>query len=170
MKAQIRTLASVTALLFVAIAAVPARADYALASYFWNWNDAPVRITGCAAGVVDSQYNSNYYIGANVTMRNTDPTRTATIVRFRFQLYDAFKSLLDEYTMDAEGRYSPDVLIELKPKAIAGLLVPSMSGHPYFETINIWPSARLMQISVEKVLFSDGTTYVNPNVPPVPGT
>jgi hypothetical protein len=128
--------------------------------------DAPITITACiAANVTVNAYGVLHFARGHQVVTGTGlavafkvaASKTVTAVRFQFDFSDAFGSpiqtALDE---DRQGLFPPGILIAPEHKKLLGIL-------PQWE-INALPSGTSVTCSVEKVLFSDGTTWSPPPI------
>jgi hypothetical protein len=140
------------------IACLPV-ASYAngIARYVKPQQDAPARVTGCGASV---QFFNNAWgtsgsaLTTSVDFQNAS-SKTIVAVMFRLQLEDAFGTVIDNVTIQATGTFSPDTTIR---------------GN-HWSASDRWPGLGIVQCSVHRVLFSDGSTWEEaldrPAPPPV---
>jgi hypothetical protein len=125
-----------------------------MAEYVKSQPDAPVQLTTCTAGI---QFSKNRWgtttatLGTLVDFRNAS-TKTAVAVLIRFQMSNTMGVVLDNLFEQATGTFSPDSTIR---------------GNHWSET-DTWPGLTIMQCSVNRVQFSDGSAWAEPQSAPSP--
>jgi len=110
---------------------------------------SPIQIEACPAYVFD-----NSRVGINCAFVNRDPTRTAVVVRFLFSFDDAFGDVVFTLRDEASGTYSPGARIELRGNRM-------LPESPYWQYTVGYKNVRQLMVAVDRVLFSDGSTYVS---------
>jgi hypothetical protein len=145
----IRRLALAACAAGIVVGALPARAG-GIAAYGLPQPDAPVEVTGCSAGI---QFVSNGW-GTSFSRLNTGAdfenrsSKSAVAVLIRFQLSSVFGSVLDNRFANATGQFAAATTIK---------------GNHWSDT-DSWPGLGAVQCSISRVLFSDGSVWVEPNV------
>ncbi len=128
--------------------------DAGLAEYALPQPDAPIQVTFCGAGI---QFSGNRW-GATVSALNTSvdfknsSTKTAVAVLFRLQMTNVFGNVMDNAFVQASGQFAPDALIR---------------GNHWSGT-DTWPGLAIIQCSVNRVQFSDGSVWNEPKGAPSP--
>jgi hypothetical protein len=141
----------------VAVAAVlsalaPARAG--LAEYVLPQPDAPMQVTACGAGI---QFTGNRW-GTTVSTLNTsvdfksNSSKVAVAVLFRLQMTNVFGNVIDDAFVQASGQFGPDAPIK---------------GNHWSGT-DTWPGLAIIQCSVNRVQFSDGSVWAESKILPSP--
>jgi hypothetical protein len=141
------------ALATLSLATSAARAG-GIAAYALPQPDAPVVVTGCGASV---QFVSNGW-GTSFSRLTTSAdfenhsTKTAVAVLIRLQLSSVFGVVLDNRFANATGQFSPGA---------------SIKGNHWSDT-DTWAGLGAIQCSVGRVLFSDGSSWIEPRSPSLP--
>lgn len=119
-----------------------------MAQYIELQPGAPIQLTACAAGVQFSRNRwgtTNSALNTVVDFRNAS-SKTAVAVLIRFQISNALGAVLDNLFEQATGLFSPDSVIK---------------GNHWSDT-DTWPGLTIMQCSVNRVQFSDGSVWTEP--------
>jgi hypothetical protein len=133
--------------------AVPAEA-VTMAQFAATQPDAPVQIQTCSSTF---QMQNNRWgthestLNLLVDFKNSS-SKQAVAVLVRFQMTNAFGVVLDNVFEQATGTFSPDAIIR---------------GNHWSE-IDTWPGLSIMQCSVNRVQFSDGSAWSEPRIQPSP--
>jgi hypothetical protein len=113
---------------------------------------SPVTVVGCNGSLeyVNSGYGTSFYrLVTNAEFKNTS-AKTAVAVLIRFQLENAFGDVLGQIFGQSSGQFSSGIEID---------------GQKWTGTY-IWPGLSVIRCSVNRVLFSDGTTWKDSNASP----
>jgi hypothetical protein len=136
----------------IMISASPANAG--LAEYALPQPDAPVQVIGCTAGIqfTGNRWGTTYStLNTAVDFKNASP-KTAVAVLFRLQMTSAFGNVMDNQFAQASGQFAPDTVIK---------------GNHWSDT-DTWPGLSIIQCSVNRVQFSDGSVWTEPKAQPSP--
>jgi len=144
----IRAIATIALGVFLVTVDMKAASAGGVAGYALPQSDAPVQVTSCAAGV---QFVSNGW-GTSFSRLNTSvdfvnhATKAAVAVLFRLQLSSVFGTILDNRFASATGEFSPEA---------------SIKGNHWSDT-DSWPGLGIVQCSISRVQFADGSTWIEP--------
>jgi len=125
----------------------PARAG-GIAESIQPQPDAPVQISGCTAGIqfVSNGWGTSFSrLNTGVDFKNTS-AKVSVAVLFRLQLSNAFGDVLGNIFGQATGQFATGAVI---------------SGNRWSNT-DTWPGLAVVQCSVSRVLFFDGSVWPEP--------
>ena len=125
-----------------------------IAVYALPQPDSPVALTSCNAGIrfASNAWGTNSSLLDIVVDFRNQSSRNAVAVLFRFQLTNATASYVDNIFEQSSGSFATNTLIK---------------GNHWSNT-DMWPGLGIVQCSVSRVQFSDGSAWNEPKVKPSP--
>ncbi len=114
---------------------------------------APILVKTCGGTVSAESGLAGFWSGGCIVVNRDSRDRTADTVRFHFEVYDAFGAILQTFSKDEHGTFSTGKDLPF--------FMPTNYGLPPH-----WPEplshveSRKLIIAIDRVLFSDGTTYI----------
>jgi len=120
-------------------------------------NGAPVKILGGEAYLSDTDVgNYDYYRNFCFLLKNTDQTRTVRAVRMKERDSNVFGEALGVITY---GTYDEQLIEPGKETRFSSQYNPTFRWTECEKSINIHPTITKIEVSIDTVLFTDGTQW-----------
>jgi hypothetical protein len=146
-----RTRAIAVAAIFVGAYLASTGKAAAIGTLVETQGDAPVHVTKCIAHIrsVSNGWGTHFLTLDTGASFQNDSAKTAVAVLVRFRLTNVFGDSVDNLFGQSSGQFATGVPID---------------GNKW-STTDTWPGLGIVRCSINRVLFSDGSTWSEPGGP-----